>query len=332
MNLNVCYAVCILIEKLITAVNKRYQYYVYCKTCCGLYPGKLRVRCVNCMQGSILLDKEPSNWDDVLVAGRLNGHCTTCDDTTIAQFYFKCCEHDGEEECTPLRYVRPNRHCIDCVTCSIECSPVMVYPCPDKHVMCIDCFKSYAQVSLDQRSFVEDPNIGYSLHCPVGCEGSLLKDIHHFKLLGKEQYERYKDFGAEECLLQSGGILCPNTGCGEGIIVEDDARNVQCRTCRMEFCRQCRQEVHRGSCQSHDATAQVNMTMNVDSERALRARWEAASMETIQDTTKPCPHCAVKTERNGGCMHMKCSRCRRDWCWLCQEEWTRACQGDHWFG
>jgi hypothetical protein len=47
------------------------------------------------------------------------------------------------------------------------------------------------------------------------------------------QYERYKDFGAEECLLQSGGILCPNTGCGEGIIVEDDARNVQCRTCRV---------------------------------------------------------------------------------------------------
>jgi hypothetical protein len=39
--------------------------------------------------------------------------------------------------------------------------------------------------------------------------------------------------------------------------------------------------------------------MNVDSERALRARWEAASMETIQETTKPCPHCAVKTERNG---------------------------------
>lgn len=47
------------------------------------------------------------------------------------------------------------------------------------------------------------------------------------------QYERYKDFGAEECLLQSGGILCPNTGCGEGIIVEDEARNVQCRTCHV---------------------------------------------------------------------------------------------------
>ena len=39
--------------------------------------------------------------------------------------------------------------------------------------------------------------------------------------------------------------------------------------------------------------------MNVYSERAQRARWEAASMETILDTTKPCPHCNVKTERNG---------------------------------
>lgn len=39
--------------------------------------------------------------------------------------------------------------------------------------------------------------------------------------------------------------------------------------------------------------------LNVDSERALRARWDAASVETIQETTKPCPHCAVKTEKSG---------------------------------
>lgn len=211
-------------------------------------------------------------------------------------------------------------------------SPVLVYPCPEKHVMCVDCFKSYAQVSLDQRTFVEDPNVGYSLPCPADCEESLIHDTHHFRLLGNDQYERYKDFGAEECLLQSGGILCPNTGCGEGFIVEDEARTVKCTNCHMEFCRQCRQEVHIGSCQLGASTSQANTTLNIDSERALRARWDAASMETIQETTKPCPQCAVKTEKSGGCMHMKCSRCRHNWCWLCEKEWTRTCQGEHWFG
>ncbi|XP_053398295.1 E3 ubiquitin-protein ligase parkin-like [Mercenaria mercenaria] len=316
--------------------KKRYQYYVYCKKCDGLFPGKLRVRCSDCMQGAILLDKEPCNWDDVLLPGRLSGHCTTCNKTSTAQFYFKCCEHDGEEECVPLKYIRPNRRCVECVTCTVDRDMLFVISSlryrAGQTCICVECFKSYARVSLDQRSFIEDANIGYSLPCPVGCEDSLMDDVHHFKLLGNKQYERYKDFGAEECLLQSGGILCPNTGCGEGIIVEDDARNVQCRTCHLEFCRHCTREIHSGTCQPDDASARATTTLNVDSERALRARWESASMETIQETTKSCPHCSVKTERSGGCMHMKCSRCSKDWCWLCEKEWTRTCQGDHWFG
>jgi hypothetical protein len=31
----------------------------------------------------------------------------------------------------------------------------------------------------------------------------------------------------------------------------------------------------------------------------------------------PCPKCKVPTERNGGCMHMTCSKCRYHWCWYC---------------
>lgn len=47
------------------------------------------------------------------------------------------------------------------------------------------------------------------------------------------QYERYKDFAAEQCVIQSGGVFCPNTGCGEGMIVDDRATTVRCQTCQV---------------------------------------------------------------------------------------------------
>ena len=30
-----------------------------------------------------------------------------------------------------------------------------------------------------------------------------------------------------------------------------------------------------------------------------------------------CPKCGYGTERSGGCDHMKCSQCKKEWCWVC---------------
>ena len=42
------------------------------------------------------------------------------------------------------------------------------------------------------------------------------------------QYARYKQFAAEECLLQNGGVMCPTPGCGAGIFPETAYRRVEC--------------------------------------------------------------------------------------------------------
>uniref|UniRef100_A0A8C7CWL0 Uncharacterized protein n=1 Tax=Oncorhynchus kisutch TaxID=8019 RepID=A0A8C7CWL0_ONCKI len=40
----------------------------------------------------------------------------------------------------------------------------------------------------------------------------------------------YQRYAAEECLLQMGGVLCPDgrTLCGAGLLPEDDRRMIQC--------------------------------------------------------------------------------------------------------
>ncbi|EOB04000.1 E3 ubiquitin-protein ligase parkin [Anas platyrhynchos] len=47
----------------------------------------------------------------------------------------------------------------------------------------------------------------------AGCPDSLIKELHHFRILGEEQYNRYQRYGAEECVLQMGGLtysICVN--------------------------------------------------------------------------------------------------------------------------
>ncbi|KAJ8797146.1 hypothetical protein J1605_017374 [Eschrichtius robustus] len=41
-------------------------------------------------------------------------------------------------------------------------------------------------------------------------------------------YNRYQQYGAEECVLQMGGVLCPSPGCGAGLLPEPSQRKVTC--------------------------------------------------------------------------------------------------------
>uniref|UniRef100_A0A452HKS9 RING-type domain-containing protein n=1 Tax=Gopherus agassizii TaxID=38772 RepID=A0A452HKS9_9SAUR len=62
----------------------------------------------------------------------------------------------------------------------------------------------------------------------AGCPDSLIKELHHFRILGEEQYNRYQRYGAEECVLQMGGVLCPTPGCGAGLLPEPEVRKIVC--------------------------------------------------------------------------------------------------------
>ncbi len=37
--------------------------------------------------------------------------------------------------------------------------------------------------------------------------------------------------------------------------------------------------------------------------------------------TDLCPNCDVHIQKNGGCVHMTCSKCQYQFCWLCKQQW-----------
>ncbi|CAM4725179.1 unnamed protein product [Leuciscus chuanchicus] len=312
--------------------------------CKAIQPGKLRVRCRDCKQGTLTLSRGPCCWDDVLLPNRIHGVCQSQDcDGTLAEFYLKCAAHPTGDNDTSaaLDLIMPNTRRVPCIACTDIVTPVLVFQCAERHVICLDCFHLYCVTRLNERQFIQEPLVGYSLPCAAGCPDSLIREVHHFRVLGDEQYERYQRYAAEECVLQMGGVLCPAAGCGAGLIPVDDGRRVCCELgnglgCGFVFCRDCKEEYHEGSCTHTMATATGRALQGyvVDEEAARLARWDQASQDTIAQTTHPCPKCQVPVEKNGGCMHMVCPRpqCRFDWCWICRVEWNRECMGNHWFG
>ncbi|XP_040821612.1 E3 ubiquitin-protein ligase parkin [Ochotona curzoniae] len=319
------------------------SFYVYCKgPCQRVQPGKLRVQCGTCRQATLTLAQGPSCWEDVLVPNRMRGECQspTCSGTR-AEFFFKCGAHatSDKETSVALNLITANSRSIPCITCTDVRNPVLVFQCNHRHVICLDCFYLYCVTRLNDRQFIHDPQLGYSLPCVAGCSDSLIKELHHFRILGEEQYQRYQQYGAEECVLQMGGVLCPSPGCGAGLLPEPGQRKVTCEGgsglgCGFIFCRDCKDTYHEGECSAPmEASGTGAQAYRVDERAAEQARWEEASKETIQKTTKPCPRCHVPVEKNGGCMHMKCPQpqCRLEWCWHCSCEWNRTCMGDHWF-
>lgn len=224
------------------------QFFVHCSQCNDLCPGKLRVRCSICKGGAFTVHRDPECWDDVLKNRRITGHCESleiaCVDNSIGdppftEFYFKCGKHTsgGESDfAAPLNLIKGNIGNVPCLACTEICNPVLVFPCPDGHVTCIDCFRQYCSSRLMERQFSSDAEIGYTLPCPAGCTNSLISEVHHFKLMSKDEYDRYQRFATEEFVLKAGGVLCPQPGCGMGLLVDSECQKVTCQNgCGVSF-------------------------------------------------------------------------------------------------
>ena len=64
------------------------QFFVYCKDCKPNYlqTGRLRTRCKNCKETSIIIHRDPCGWSDVLdQPGTINGHCLNSLCSTTAE-------------------------------------------------------------------------------------------------------------------------------------------------------------------------------------------------------------------------------------------------------
>lgn len=115
---------------------------------------------------------------------------------------------------------------------------------------------------------------------------------------------------------------CLRSTCHGGQVHEsgDAAPLMTCMFCEYKMCFTHQREWHAGqTCKEFDEAAD-RVTGD-----ARRAKEDAASAAHIQTSTKTCPGpgCAAPIEKNDGCDHMTCSRCRYEFCWECRAEYGR---------
>lgn len=87
------------------------------------------------------------------------------------------------------------------------------------------------------------------------------------------------------------------------------AKRVFCTNCETQFCFLCATPYHAPN--NCSTIRKWNIKCQDDSE----------TRNYLLVHTQDCPKCKVCIEKNGGCSHMTCNRCKHEFCWVCGNDW-----------
>ncbi|XP_055337198.1 E3 ubiquitin-protein ligase parkin-like isoform X3 [Paramacrobiotus metropolitanus] len=229
-------------------------FYGYCKdVCAALVPALLRFSCSFCDSTNIVIKTATvcQEWDRICSRQvALPAHCYGRCGGASANLFFKCAAHPSRSDFDQIVYLRQvllNEHDIPCVTCESVSSLVVDFLCDPTHVLCLDCFVQYGSILVTERRFYWQEQTGCVIPCPVGCRHGFIHDPHHFYLLGRKLYEKFKDFAAEERFVREGGIFCSEVACNTAFVDLADSVFASCPKGH-RYCRTCRDKIHSGGC------------------------------------------------------------------------------------
>jgi len=190
------------------------------------------------------------------------------------------------------------------------------------HWFCNDCWTQYLINSVEQgMDSVYIACMGFNCSGKSGCkhtrtDGCKCQQLVPFdivlKFLKDEPLlcERYRKFRRDSYVEHSNVTRwCPQPSCA--IVVEyrkGGKAEIPCK-CGHMYCFSCGLDAH--SPVPCDLAARF---LELDSTNALTSA-------LINACTKPCPKCGVRIEKNEACIHMKCLKCRYEFCWLCKKNW-----------
>ncbi|XP_060867309.1 ankyrin repeat and IBR domain-containing protein 1-like [Metopolophium dirhodum] len=196
-----------------------------------------------------------------------------------------------------------------------------------EHKFCNSCWKQYLTYKIKRK---DSSNICCpALHCHILVPTELIENV-----VSPEMARRYFDLNIESFVESNRSIKwCPVPNCGLAVRLPISrkpkpnskiARSVDCGRGHY-FCWECMGDAHTPcSCQQWSQWMTKISEVKPDKIRETTAEYEeAANSLWLVTNSKPCPNCNSPIQKNEGCNHMKCSKCKFEFCWICQESWKK---------
>ncbi|CAF3854439.1 unnamed protein product [Rotaria sp. Silwood1] len=169
--------------------------------------------------------------------------------------------------------------------------------------ICNSCLFRHVQQAF-QITFTDDIYCP-ELQCGVKLNYYAVKNIL-FLHGDNKLVERYKQYVFHRQLEQMDEFIwCSNPLCNVGQLNENGVLNniVTCFNCHQKTCFTHKVKWHEGlTCEEYD--------LGIDQDYESSRRW-------IVENSKKCPKCPYQIEKNDGCDHMTCIKCRHEFCWSC---------------
>ncbi len=187
------------------------------------------------------------------------------------------------------------------------------YSMPCGHTFCCDCWSDFCENAVN-----EGPNCVLTT-CPEASCTEIVTEEEMEKSLGKDSPILQKFLSYQlRSFVESNPLTrwCPGRGCDRiacalsAAAMESEGSVAHCLECTTNFCLVCGEEPHAPT--SCKALAKWMEKCRNESETA---NWILAN-------TKSCPKCSSRIEKNQGCNHMTCQRCRFEFCWICMGDWN----------
>lgn len=204
------------------------------------------------------------------------------------------------------------------------------------HQFCRECWERYLTMKIQEGD-------AHHIICPA-FDCSMLVPVEVIEnVVSRDMARRYLQFDIKAFVDSNPDMKwCPYPGCGRAVklpevdgmtasssqsrstIPSDTSRSVDCGAGHY-FCWECQGEAHEPcSCENWVKWQQKIADVRPEELNGTDEETEmAANCLWLVTNSKPCPNCKSPIQKNEGCNHMKCSKCKHDFCWVCLEQWKR---------
>ncbi|XP_066571556.1 ankyrin repeat and IBR domain-containing protein 1 isoform X2 [Amia ocellicauda] len=202
------------------------------------------------------------------------------------------------------------------------------------HEFCRACWEGFLNMKIQEGE-------AHNIFCPAyDCFQLVPVDVIE-SVVSREMDKRYLLFDIKAFVENNPAIRwCPTPGCeravrltrqGPGVTGSDPlifpllrAPAVDCGK-RHLFCWECLGEAHEPcDCQTWQMWLHKVSEMKPEELVGVSEAYEdAANCLWLLTNSKPCANCKSPIQKNEGCNHMQCAKCKYDFCWICLEEWKK---------